>query len=588
MNVSAEDPSNALTYDKKVSDSLSVRLKFREPKANAASVTIDFINTSKSNITISTNYDNDNNTNTNWLSSVFGGRRSLEANEENGLLPIDDINLFLGSLQLIGYVVLNYQFDLESGLSPLEMGGSATEHDKWWENTEYINQYSKYASGHELDDDIIDLLNAKSPFISASLKKPVEIGGKLAGVDDLVLGQNNRTMIESRKLPFLHDLIFPFNSMDSPISPEAKSKLALGELTSKIVPFYTTPQALLFSDVLIPSGSSKSFDINLPVSSSLPPSYNDKLPGPTCDNGLVSIRYSLNVSVREGKKMIPTTVYFPLDIKGDRFGNDPRWLQKEYFQDHQCDIDKTWKITTVENDAVENGTQAETISSREAFLNDLDNLIETDLHNMPNSTSHRRNKSVASVHEDPPGYIPQLPPHLKTSYQLRVNAAKLCDINLSRPFYHIGEDINFMINMDPHEGSEVKIVGYTTHLEAQETFHLVDSDPYIHTYRVTGNLKTNTFSPSLMNSMSSTKTTVSGNMNIPRFITQQFQAKLLINLTYYLVFKFNLVEFNNGLQENGTAEKTTMEESRLHILKQYRFGNEGSELKFRLKIVVLP
>jgi len=585
MNVSLEDPSSALTYEKKVTDSLSIRLKFREPKSNAASVTISFVNISKSSITInSTNDDNKSN----WLSSVFGGRRSLEANEENGLLPINDINLFLGSIQLFGYVVLNYQFDLESGLSPLELGGSATEHDKWWENTEYINQYSKYASGHELDDDTIALLNAKSPYISASLKKPVEIGGKLAGVDDLVLGQNNRTVIDARKLPFLHDLVFPFNTMDSPISPEAKSKLPLSELTSKIVPFYTTPQALLFSDVIIPSGSSKSFDINFPIDSTLPPSYNDKLPGPTCDNGLVSIRYSLNVSVREGKKMVPTTVYFPLEIKGDRFGNDPRWLQKEYLQDDQCVIDKSWKITTEESGAVANGTQTGTISSRDVFLHDLDNLIKTDLYNMPNSTPHRRNKSVASVHEDAPGYIPQLPPHLKTSYQLRVNTAKLCDIGLSRPFYHIGEDINFMINMDPHEGNEVKIVGYTAHLEAQETFHLQDSEPYIHSYRVTGNLKTNTFSPSLMNSMSSTKTTVSGNMNIPRFITHQFQSKTLMNLTYYLVFKFNLVEFNKGGEENGTAEKTTVEESELHELKLYRFGNEGSELKFRLKIVVLP
>lgn len=580
------DLEDKSSFYKQVNEHLAVSLTHLESdKQVSGSIQLKFHNIGKSKLIINETKPEKNG----WLNSIFGHEQVNGVDESSE----GSIKLFLSYIQFFGYIVLNYNFDIESGSNPLDLGGND---NFWWDNKDYINHYSNFGSNNEIDEVKIEKLNNKNLFIANGLQSPFVVGGKLGGVDDLVIDLKNHAsrILETRKFHLLHDLIYPFNS--HPQLNNIESKLKLNDLTEKIIPFYTTSQSLLFTDITIPPNSSKTFNLKCPIPTNLPPSYNHNLTGPVCDNGLISIRYSLNVTVLESEKMIPSTIYFPIAMKAYKHGNDPRWLQKDYFQDFNCIIDQDWKATVIEKHEKSNingieSIQSLSINSKDNFLHDLDKLIDTDLYNMPNSTSNRRKKSIVSLHEDIPGYIPQLPTHLKTSYQLRVNSNRLCDVILSRPFYHIGEDINYIIDLNPRGSNDVKVTGYVIHLEAQETFHLEKEEPLIHTYRITGSSKTNTFSSSLMNTIDPQKTHSNGFINIPKFISQQSQASKFMNLTYYLVFKFNLLEFlknESELKENSPIQESSPGSSEFDQIKQYRFNNEGTELKFRLKIVILP
>lgn len=515
-----------------------------------------------------------------WFSGVFG---SKPAQSE---APADDtIKLFLGYIQLFGYVVLNYRFEIEASSNPLEL---ASNDKNWWENKEYINHYTNFGSHNEVDQDKLNTLDSNQ-FIQHGLNSPCVINGKLGGVDDLIIEKKPSLLITPKKFHLLTDLLYPFNSHDI---VKNETNLHLNELIEKIIPFYTTSQSLIFTNITLDQNTSKTFDIEIPIPAKLPPSYNHNLTGPVCDNGLTSIRYSLNISVSESEKMIPSTVYFPVEIKPKRFNSDPRWLQPDYLTDLNCIVDKDWQnhvAASMKNLSVKDNMEIPRnidVTAKAAFLLDLNSLIQTDLHNMPN-TAHYRKKSAASIYEDVPGYIPQLPPHLKTSYQIRVNSHKLCDVKLSRPYFHVGEDINYIIDLNPKGSTDVKVTGYVIHLEAQETYHYESGDPLVHTYRITGSSKTNTFASSLMNSVEPRESLSSGSINVPRFATQQFQASKFMSLSYYLVFKFTLLDFK---EEDTSVEivPSGKEISEFDKIKDFRFENEGSELKFRLKVVILP
>lgn len=142
-------------------------------------------------------------------------------------------------------------------------------------------------------------------------------------MQDLVVN-NDKILIDNRYL--LHDLIGNFNS--NSLSKEVQL-LPLHDLTEAIVPFYTTPQSLLFTDLSIPKNSSRSFCLKVPIKDDLPPSYNTCLTGPACDQGLISIRYSLIVSLIEEKFSNKTkSVYFPLKMNPKRYGGVHTYLQK--------------------------------------------------------------------------------------------------------------------------------------------------------------------------------------------------------------------------------------------------------------------
>ena len=80
-----------------------------------------------------------------------------------------------------------------------------------------------------------------------------------------------------------------------------------------------------------------------------------------------------------------------------------------------------------------------------------------------------------------------------------MNNQELCTIGLSKAYYHPGEDLNYVININPNAGNTTKVIGLTTYLEAHEVYRLPENGRKIHKYKVTGNVKLNTLAPSIIN-----------------------------------------------------------------------------------------
>lgn len=651
-------------YVKKVNESLSVSLTFIEDsqpdqtiqESTTCECLISFHNVDERGITVNETDESSLRQTESNDSGWFGGFFGTNSNSSDSRLLVnrtssenEDLTIFLGYIQVVGYVVLNYKFGLNSSTSAIDSGKSA----HWWENKDYIYNY-KDADGEDgqYEDEKAEKLD-QVPYIKENLAHPLVVGGKLGGVSDLIVehGKSSNHWIDEKALYYVHDLLYPFNSRGPPnfnqnadLDGTAEIKIPVKELSDSIIPFYSTSQSLLFTDLHIPPKSTKTFHIKFPRSTDLPPTYNARLTGPVCDQGLVSIKYSLIVSLLQssGSSMDSRSIYFPLSIKGERIGSNERYMQRDYFES-KSKIDKNWQVEVIEEEeAIEPpvvGNVSESLETREAFFEDISKLIKSDLYNMPKMSTNERKKSIHSLEswvDDVPvdgKYVPQLPSHLKTQFQLRVNNNQLCQISLSRPYYHVGEDINFILDINPEEHSlSTKVVGFIAHLEAHEIFHTnhssapqgkENSEAFTNTYRVSGNIKYNTFMPSLANSIlpdsEQRRTLINGSINIPRHLSQQFQSSSFMDLKYFIVFKFNLNQFSelleevneegNGTEANGTTghnptelveESADVEASLLTTssivptdsvrtkIDAFRANNFGTELRFRLPLYVLP
>lgn len=560
-------------YIKVLNEKLSISLQYLNSQESNQTCVLTFINTADKDVNINPTKQASSGS---WLSGLFGLNPSLD--ESLSKLNVDTdapVDLFLGYIQLFGYVVLNYKFEIDT--TSLEVN----KNPQWWNNTEYLNQYLEI---NESKDDRIDehLKLDTVPFIEQNCSEKLTIGGKLGGVQDLVVN-NDKILIDNRYL--LHDLIGNFNS--NSLSKEVQL-LPLHDLTEAIVPFYTTPQSLLFTDLSIPKNSSRSFCLKVPIKDDLPPSYNTCLTGPACDQGLISIRYSLIVSLIEEKFSNKTkSVYFPLKMNPKRYGGVHTYLQKRYF-DSPIRLDKDWQVEII-TDKQKTTHQEKDISEKGSFLQDISTLIDSDLYNMPKvSTMERRKSSVNGMSDEinSDGYISQLPDHLKTQFRLRVNNQELCTIGLSKAYYHPGEDLNYVININPNAGNTTKVIGLTTYLEAHEVYRLPENGRKIHKYKVTGNVKLNTLAPSIINGqlLESSSCLLNNYLNIPKFVTPQFQSRSFLNLEYHLVFQFNLSE--GDLHKQKANEENDM--TPFAKCDIYKTETIASSYKFTIPVYILP
>lgn len=529
-------------------------------------------------------------------------------------------HLFLGYVQLFGYVVLNYGFGLDERSSIMSL---ETRNSSWWGNKEYLQNHSD----NDIDVyDRVEQLN-KVPFISDNLTNKMTIGGKLGGVNDLVLEDTAKIMVDLEQRYFLQDLVYTFNSYRQPKPEEIENdgKVALKELTDNIVPFYSTNQSLLFPDLTLNQLTLKTYRLKLPELKDFPPTYNANLTGTTAEQGLISIRYLFIVGLQQLNdvgELKPRSIYFPFTVKCDRKGFDERWLQPDFLQ--TVVIDKTWEPQVINYEPaapVKVIAEDKELESRQSFLEDLDKLIKSDLHNIPSMSTTERKKSISSLYdnEDLSGTIPQLSNHLKNQFNFLMNNQQLCVIKLSKGYYHIGDDIKFNIELNTQNFKEPvnKIIGLTAHLEAHEVFHMKDDKNYTNIYGVTPTVKLNTMAPTMLNSHIKNEeqvpSIVSSSLSVPKFASQQFQCSKFMSLKYFIVFKFNLMKFDketthtNG-STNGNShsngDQSEQEESliqatnNIHLdsevdnpylfSENYWYDNYGNEFTFRLPLSILP
>ncbi|KAG7664656.1 uncharacterized protein J8A68_001818 [[Candida] subhashii] len=660
--------TNNKSYTKILNDNLSISLTYRNSDPDHPNhqreCQLSFHNTSKTRIVINPHEDHENGEHKSdtgadqsgggWFGGIF--RRQQQQQQE---LKNDDddqtLKIFLGYVQLFGYIVLNYRFSMDSTTYEFNKRASAGGGSEWWNNVDYLTQYLHTDFEH---DENVNLDQA--PFLAAPR---LIIGGKLAGVGNLIIDtkQNKDVYVDSEEDgSLLHDLIYPFNSKLPPRSTSTitgggnHSQLSLKELTDSIVPIYTTPQLLLFTDLKIEPETTQTFHFKFPVKDSLPPSYNTRSTGPGCDQGWCSIRYSLIVSIHDqqphSKKLSKRSVYFPMNVDPGRVGMSGRYIQRKFLQD-PIRLDNDWKIEQVDPNTTTTNkmhTSASMIEykedpnseTRSAFLQDLTALIDSSLYNMPKMSTSERKKSIVETNEeereqqsylDSEDFIPQLPEHLKTQYQLRINKNhELCMISLNRPYFHIGEDIHYIVDIKSGGGNRgnnnTRVIGLITYLEANEIYHCQEGKELRNVYRVTGNMKVNTFASAMIDSCmehdekdggkkGNSCCLVNDHKHIPRSLTPQFQSSFM-DLKYFLVFQFNLSEFGDGEngekkagkegeETNGTDggisegdgvdkehllqdnEKLTMD-LLFETNRRYKFDAIGSGNKFKVPIYILP
>ncbi|CAH2354154.1 hypothetical protein CLIB1423_14S03312 [[Candida] railenensis] len=680
-------------YTKRISNQLSISLSYvASEDPSKVECLISFKNISNHNVVINPEASQEQNGNGSWLSSMFGEKKNSSNLEKEKLTlntkDAQPLNIFLGYVQLFGYVVCNYKFELNDGNAISSLGGddgtgsndegdidsgdNENEYDdsnqeglkdyQLWSNKDYIQQYNN----DDLDDQVkhegwpkdlkLSEILDTTPFISQSYKDRMIIGGKIGGIEDLVVVDEDRSIaqqqqqqskqsdgkfqIDKYKRSLLQDLVAGFNTFPEPTGNAgngADGIELIREISDAILPFYATSQSLLFSDVSLKKDETKLFRIQFPRLKEFPPSYNTKSTGMTGDQGLLSIRYQLAVGLSEMNSKVgvlqPRTVYFPYEVRAEYVKNDESYLLPDYLR--RTTIDQSWKVLKIENedeksiskeeDAAAQSTVEEDIEKldKQSFLEDLTNLIDSDLRNMPLISSTERRKSIPAINENAvDGLNPQLPKHLKTQYQIRLNNKELCLVSIKKPYYHLGEDINFVIDAANSAHNGTRIVGTTAHLEAHEVFHCkigksqADKD-YTNIFKVSPYLKINSFASSMTQSTSSSNastTLMNGSINIPNYLTTQFQSSRLFDLQYFLVFKFVLKDFfeeeenteleANTVQRNENIDSNEHEETLLEatprtandvlprdahdtqfsMFRKHHIDNTGSEFKFKLPI----
>lgn len=516
----------------------------------------------------------------------------------------EDTSIFLGYIQLLGYVRLNNDF-----------AGSGLSRDLFWKNADYLTRY-RTENEHDKVEAILQtpLFNENDHLCS--------FRNKLAGWPDFKNGPSDDISVG-----LLHDLAHSFNSGE-PLSGDhagvslQESASIASEFSQYIVPFYITLQHLLFSSIKIRPGEVESFKRRVKIPShELPPSYNMALTGFSGDNGLVSICYNLVVGLlnETSKGMTLRSLYFPWRFSPAQIRTERGWSQPDYLQ--KPIVDKDWLPQVIDSrdsknkdtlhKANETGSTATNISSEIPKIQKTDNEnhqeltskpkercaakenLQAELANLMSSTvemvatTERRKSSVSIMKRDENGYIPQIPAKSRVSYQIKVNNQLLCQALMSKATYRVGEDIHFCLDVPSAKSFNTRVVGAVAHVEAHEVFHIDETRKLVNVFKVTPAIKVNTYANALaIFSDETSSSAVSSMLNLPLYLAQQFQASTFMDLKYFLVFSLVLNDFDTehlivSLDQEG--EKAVSE-----FLQVYKSESEFHKFKFSVPLTVMP
>lgn len=468
-----------------------------------------------------------------WLNSLW---RSEAAPAQHSS------NILLGYAQLFGYVRINE--------SPGNIGSGDAHDNLFWNNPDYLNEYS------HIEGELLETIQ-NSAFIrdhGANGKN------KLTGITDFAADSYDPVAQN-----LVHDVLLPFSALPTTtyekLNPHQTSTLH-DELAQSVVPFYVTAQRLLF--LHLEPDPVHTFSIEVPKpSDDLPPSYNTRLAAATGHGGAVSLVYLFIVGFSEERNghMTRRAVYFPIEYtKSSSESIEHDFLGKAIL-DNDWDVSET--TTQISKIKASNGD----LSRRDQFIDDLDALIENSIQTVG---MHARRHSSISMHGRT---FSNLGAHkIKVSYQIRVNSQLLCTLYLLKPFQRPGQNIEFFLKVHEDESVSSRIVGYTCHLEAHETF--LKSRRNI--YKVTPTLKENVYAVAL----GGKPATISGTIYVPRHVTQEFVASSLMTLKYHLAFKFVLGDFDGRTpceNDEGYEEK----------MREYQGELDATEFKCTIPMTVV-
>lgn len=601
-------------YTKRVADHLCVSVSYHTLKhKDAFDVEIEFQNTLDSRMLVNPAQTAPANSTgeLSWLKSVL----RLGLAPDPSYDPItskgnEPVKVFLGYLQLLGYVVLNYRLGPALGLSASDVSGDGSQ---WWGNPEYWKQYGDANDDSESDTE--ELLG-HVPFIRNGDTSPLVVGGRLGGIADLPAETSQqKALLASDEYTkyFLHDIPFLFGTAKFPQNlGHTHYTNLVKELSHTLIPFYCTPQTLMFTDLTIAPCSTETLRFSLPTPpQSLPPSYNTRLTGLSCDQGWASIKYSLVVGLSykdttpsSSNQMLLRAIYMPYNVRARRIGTDHRWIQPNYFWDSYSFVDHKWAPIIVADGAT---ATTDSMALKASFLKSLQRLIDSDLHNLPKliddeNTSDHDHHDESSRHSSD-STVAQLSSHLKTQFQIRANSLQICLLSISKPYFHVGDCITFVVNLRPpghiHQVGLPVIQGFMVHLEAHELFYPATGTPIKNVYRVSASHKFNTIA-STMVSIDPTDgnaacALVSSKLDIERHLPPQFESSRFMGLKYYLVFRFVVGKFpayTRLAPPMVSASSLPNSEIPSHEIsfESFRENNEdltGSSIVFRLPLPIL-
>lgn len=507
-----------------------------------------------------------------------GWFRLLWTSENSRLVDGDDgsISLLLGYAQLLGCVRLNHQIGAD--------GASDAQLAVYWRNGEYVEKYwSK-----DMDEKLQQV--TQTEFLSNfGGEKPAQ--GHLEGIPDLAALKFDPT---SHYL--LHDLLHPFGTLELPLQPSPMSDYQQSELASSlkkfITPFYVTAQHLMFPSLALAPGKSETFRLRVDLPpDSLPPSYNAKLTGSVGEAALTSIIYNIVVGLQEevDGQLTQRAVYFPIEFRPGNLDIDGSWRQHNYLS--KPIVDQAWLPSLIENKSSAESQPPKSAAEPEdefdprfdTFMENLDTLIDGTIDTL--TAKERRKSSVTHLTSQFLGLILQNKPKLRATYQIRVNTQTLCDLTLSNAHFHVGDDIAFDLRLHLEPEMTTRMVGFTAHLEAHEIYHLPSDRKIVNIYKVTPSIKFNAYADALMYDFGNKAATkLSNYINIPSFLTQQFQSSTFMDLKYFMVFKFVINEFE-GLNKFMIDADT---KQFADYIQAYKLENESSEFKFSIPLAILP
>lgn len=479
----------------------------------------------------------------------------------------------LAYVQIIGYARLNHQIGADGAGDPTQSA--------YWRDPEYSATYV----APECDDKVADILH--TPFFEALAAAK----SRAAGLHDI-----HAAGIDSHNYALLRDLVHPYTACQPPPDREHVSDIHRAEIAASVsrfvVPFYVSAQHLLFSSVELKPGLRADYFLECDIPRDIfPPSYNTRLTGSLGDGGLASLAYTFVVGFLEevNGHMKLRAVYFPLEVRSQNVSPHANWYQHNYLQG--VHIDTAWQprvlLGLAAPEDVPAGAEENGDLAYATFLADLNILIND---TPANVAVRERRKSSASHHDSAHqvAQVAQVPASPRRSYQIRVNNTDLCLLTLSSSFYHVGSDIQFFLKSGAAAPSETahkppsRVVGYTTHLEAHEVFHLENDRKVVNIYKVSPTVKANTYAEAILQELHQTLA-FCNRVHVPEHVTQQFQAPSFMDLRYFLVFRFVLRDFEDVPPlDNATAQ------SWAEVVQALRLEADGTDFKFSIPVTILP
>lgn len=341
--------------------------------------------------------------------------------------------------------------------------------------SDFLSGYVQLSGFFTYDDEVVDGEKLKEYRTKAA------VAGRIGGLEGLELSKNSNEgvfgMLTNGIGNFLNTGIGDLAAQDQ----EKKKEL------DKLVPFFSTSQSLLFSELHLESGEVKTFYFKCKLPKTLAPSYN---------GSSITINYHLIVGASLNKGVPkPLNLHFPLKIypNFDEEGHQPvcnldRFILlppdkilNEAIQTHGARRSsfKTMKKLILTQPKLTQNTK------KEKFINRIEHLIENkqdqDL-NMSDfkTTSTKEILTRFSENINNKGEIDETIPmktqkegysfekqvtKIQTQYIISRNGKTITTLTLSKPFYKIGEEIKLCLDF---LDKELQATGVLVSLESLE------------------------------------------------------------------------------------------------------------------------